>query len=141
IGVDGMVNLVVPYRPKPSEQAYNPGPEYNWHWAHATNSFFFTRLSWGASYEEAMEQYLQAYPVADREKVRSLIIELEERVSPLTGWNVPLFPHRAVDPEKEPNLDDPAHLLSQLRAIQQLAETLDHWNTPGDPSVIRLTQF
>lgn len=120
LDVDGIVNLVVPYRPKKASDAFNPDAGYNWHWAHGCNSFFFARMSWGQSYEDTVKLYLHAYPEAGREEVKRVMVEVEDQVSRLSSWNVPLFPHRAVDPEAL-QTEAPEGLLPLLEHISQIS--------------------
>lgn len=143
LGVDGVINLVVPYRPKPSTAAYNPDTVYDWHWIHGCNSFFYARLAWGGSLEEAMSDYLCAYAPSERESARKLLESSEELVSPLTGWNVPLFPARAVDPEKVTAIDSgmKEQLLQHLRSLQGLEALLPPSPQTDSATMQRLRKY
>ncbi|MDF2650212.1 MAG: hypothetical protein K0Q73_6017 [Paenibacillus sp.] len=87
----GMVNLVVPYR--------GPDP-YPWKWVHGFNSYVFCRALWNANLEEILNDYYAFYPDSESAAVRALFEVMEVKLSGLTYWNTPLFPARAVDPEK-----------------------------------------
>lgn len=91
LGVDGIVNLIVPYR----------GPDdYPWQWVHGFNSFVFSRALWGEPLEQILHDYALYYPEDKRGAVQALFEVIESTVTELTRWNVPLFPARAVDPDK-----------------------------------------
>lgn len=91
LGIDGMVDLIVPYK----------GPlDYPWEWAHGFNSFVFARSLWGQPLDSILEEYYSGYPASEREAVRALFERIEDAVSEVTRWNVPLFPARAVDAER-----------------------------------------
>jgi hypothetical protein len=87
----GMVNLVVPYR--------GPDP-YPWKWVHSFNSYIFCRAMWNDNLEEILNDYYAFYPDNERAAVQALFEVIEAKVAVMTSWNVPLFPARAVDPEK-----------------------------------------
>ncbi len=87
----GMVNLVVPYR--------GPDP-YPWKWVHSFNSYIFCRALWNDNLEEILNDYYAFYPANERAAVQALFEVIEAEVAVMTSWNVPLFPARAVDPEK-----------------------------------------
>ncbi|WP_309121806.1 hypothetical protein [Paenibacillus sp.] len=91
LGVDGLVDLIVPYK----------GPlDYPWIWAHGFNSFVFARALWGEPLEDILDEYYAGYPAAERGSVRAMFERIEETVAEATRWNVPLFPARAVDVER-----------------------------------------
>jgi len=91
LGVEGMVNLIVPYR---------GAMDYPWQWAHGFNSFVFARAMWGESLESILDEYYAGYPAEERRTVRDLFERIERTVAEATRWNVPLFPARAVDVER-----------------------------------------
>ncbi|MFD0959280.1 hypothetical protein [Paenibacillus chungangensis] len=90
--VHGIVNLVVPNLDKVAD--------YPWKWAHQFNSYVFCRALWDDDIERIMDDYYQYYAPEERRAIRSLYEELERLLPQLSMWNIPLFPARAVDPEK-----------------------------------------
>lgn len=91
MGVDGMLNLVVPVR----TIEYHP-----WHWIHHFNSYVFSRACWSEPLEIILEDYFSYYAEGDREWVRKTFEQIEQVLPAITAWNIPLFPARIVDPEK-----------------------------------------
>lgn len=117
----GIVNLIVPYR----------GPDsYPWKWVHGFNSYVFCRALWSDDLVEILNDYYSCYPERMRPAVRALFEMIEAKLSVLTSWNIPLFPARAVDPEKaaaskeqrEVILATLAEIGSSIQALQQLQE-------------------
>lgn len=128
--IDGLLNLVVPFVAKNDPVAYRVDESYDWRWAHGCNSYFFARMSWGDAFDNTMAHYLQVFPPQYREAVQLTLMKLEELVSPLTSYNIPLFPIRAVDPEKrvaagEISKELRVAILDSLRSVQSLASMLD----------------
>ncbi|GAK10519.1 hypothetical protein [Geomicrobium sp. JCM 19039] len=76
-GVQGMLNLVVPY------SGDDPFYKKKWYDLQAQNSYAFSRAVWGE---------------ADARTFNIMNNELEHILSAFTAFNVPLFPHRVVDP-------------------------------------------
>ncbi|TLS50841.1 hypothetical protein FE782_17465 [Paenibacillus antri] len=115
LGVDGMVDLIVPYK----------GPlDYPWTWAHGFNSFVFARALWGESLEDILNEYYAGYPVAERRSVRATFERIEETVAEATRWNVPLFPARAVDVERAvADAEQADAVIAMLRRIQAVLGT------------------
>ncbi|GGF96039.1 alpha-glucuronidase family glycosyl hydrolase [Paenibacillus abyssi] len=122
LGVDGLLNLVVPFVPKPNLPGAGPGDGYDWRWAHGCNSFGFARLAWGDRPEEVLQHYLSVFTPSERPEVKRLLADIEQRVSEVTEWNIPLFPARAVDPEKITGKPDRAGITMMLRRIASLPE-------------------
>jgi hypothetical protein len=87
----GMVNLVVPYR---------GSDPYPWKWVHGFNSYVFCRALWSDNLEGILNDYYAFYPDKERAAVQALFEVIETNLAVMTSWNVPLFPARAVDPEK-----------------------------------------
>lgn len=110
----GMVNLVVPYRGE---------DPYPWKWAHGLNSYVFARALWTDRLEDIMNDYYSCYAENEREAVRLLFDEIELVLPQVTSWNVPLFPARAVDPEKASAAPErKEEVLDMLRQIHSRIE-------------------
>lgn len=126
IGADGIVDLIVPYVPKPNKPAGTVPmlEEYDWQWIHGYNSFIFASLTWGDSLEEARDHYLRAYAPEERPAVEQLLSEIERVVAPLTRWNVPLFKARAADPEKAGDTPHGGRIADMYRDVTRLSEQL-----------------
>lgn len=122
LGVDGMVNLIVPLH----EKGIHPmiDENYPWRWVHLLNNFVFARVVWGMSYEAAVEAYFSMFE-QDAAAYREKIALLEKTISQHTKWNRPLFPARIVDPEKVTNLQKEASPLSYLQAVKERLDTID----------------
>ncbi|MNI00033.1 hypothetical protein D3C73_528170 [compost metagenome] len=109
-GVFGMVNLVVPYT------GTDP---YPWKWVHGFNSYVFCKALWNDNLEAILDDYYASYPESERASVRALFEVIEAKIAGITSWNVPLFPARAVDPEKaKARKEQKATLLAALKDIR-----------------------
>ncbi|NME06483.1 alpha-glucuronidase family glycosyl hydrolase [Psychrobacillus sp. BL-248-WT-3] len=95
--VAGILNLIVP--PHVKDHSTELDKSYPWMWAQHFNNYIYTKLVWGQSLSESLEQYFQIY-ASDSTQIKEAFLFLEEIISPHTKWNVPLFPARVVDPEK-----------------------------------------
>lgn len=137
LGIDGIVDLIVPYVPKKSkpEGTVPPLDAYDWKWIHGYNSFIFARLTWGGSLEQAREEYLSAYAPAERDAVRRLLAAIERTAAPLTAWNVPLFPARAADPEQVEEGAFIERVANMLQNVARLAEELPALTEKSTPAM------
>lgn len=114
MGIDGITNLVVP---APVLEGYS------WKWNQIYNSYVFARALWNQSPDDIQSQYFAQYAPRLKQRVRQLYNQLEENVTALTSWNVPLFPARAVDPLKAHATDAQAKaIIQQLDNIAELAD-------------------
>ncbi|MCH1626489.1 alpha-glucuronidase family glycosyl hydrolase [Ferdinandcohnia quinoae] len=96
-GVDGVLNLIVPYHAKRANAEMKK--KYPWKWINQLNNFFYAGLVWGRDYNELLEQFFAIFG-ENKDQYRSIVLELENIVAKHSKWNVPLFPARVVDPEK-----------------------------------------
>ncbi|SDJ25886.1 hypothetical protein [Salimicrobium halophilum] len=86
LGADGVLNLVVPrHHPKMGDV---PVESYDWKWVQLLNNYVAASEMWGKAVD--MEECF----AGDTSGVWHM---LEKAISPLSGWNIPLFPERAVD--------------------------------------------
>jgi len=124
IGVDGIVDLIVPYVPKKAkpEGTVPTLEQYDWKWIHGYNSFIFASLTWGDSLQQAERNALTAYSPEEREAVKRLLAEIESITAPITAWNVPLFPARAADPEKVDRSEQTERIAELLHQLTKLAD-------------------
>ncbi|WP_053365855.1 hypothetical protein [Bacillus sp. FJAT-27245] len=97
MGIEQIVNLIVPYIPKPDA---NEGDLlYPWKSVQLLNGYFFARLTWGDSFEEIEQDFYSIF--GDRgSEVKRMLQEMETALSEVSKWNAPLFPSRLIDPEK-----------------------------------------
>lgn len=115
--VTGILNLIVP--PHVKEHSSEMDKIYQWKWVQHFNNYIYTKLVWGQSLNEALEQYFQSY-AADSTQMKETFLLLEEVISPHTKWNVPLFPARVVDPEKIRDIAESQEVVSCLNKISKL---------------------
>ncbi|MGB2993686.1 MAG: hypothetical protein WBB47_13730, partial [Paenisporosarcina sp.] len=122
LGVTGVLNLIVPIHKKLNDS--NQKSTYPWKWIHHMNNYVYLRLAWGESFETVMEEYFDLFG-QERELFHQMLRTLEKLIAAHTNWNVPLFPARAVDPEKVKKAKDIAQIVEDLRQIQDYVSSLD----------------
>ena len=115
LGIHGITNLIVPCQVE----------DYSYQWNQNFNSYVFAKACWNADVEEVVEAYIQYFPVELQATVRKLLTELEQVVTVLTSWNVPLFPARAVDPLKVSEVSDEQRdlIVKQLEQLIKLVQS------------------
>ncbi|WP_342560166.1 alpha-glucuronidase family glycosyl hydrolase [Psychrobacillus sp. FSL W7-1457] len=112
--VSGILNLIVP--PHMKDHSSELDKSYPWKWVQHFNNYIYTKLVWGQSLSEALEQYFQIY-TSDSTQIKETFLFLEEIISPHTKWNVPLFPARVVDPEKVTDMAERQEVAGYLKEI------------------------
>lgn len=116
LGVDGMTNLVVPCRNM---------DHFPWKWNHGFNSYVFCHSLWGTPIQQILSQYYAYYSDQERPAVMALFKAMEDVVTELTYWNVPLFPARAIDPEMaKATPAQEESIIALLRMIQSTMRSL-----------------
>ncbi len=97
LGINRMVNLIVPYIAKEDEKKM--ALPFPWESLQVMNNYYFARLTWGDDFQEIEEDF---YSIFDEHRMKvKIALELMENVlSEVSKWNVPLFPYRVIDPEK-----------------------------------------
>ncbi len=97
LGVNSMVNLIVPYIAKENQKKVDL--YFPWEALQLLNSYYFARLTWGDDYQEIETDF---YSIFDEHqmKVKQALVKMEAVLSEVSKWNVPLFPCRVNDPEK-----------------------------------------
>lgn len=120
MGIDQIVNLIVPYIPKAG--ADETDSLYPWKSVQLMNDYFFARLSWGDSFIEVEEDFYSIFGHHHSEAKRALK-SIEKVLSEVSKWNVLLFPYRLVDPEKV-ELHEELHLI---------VDDLKKWKQEIDP--------
>lgn len=134
LGLHGMLNLVVPYR---------GDEDYPWKWAGGLNSYIFAKAMWSDQFDVMMEEYYLYYPQHERKAVKEIIDLLEQKLSEVTSWNVPLFPARAVDPGK---VDHAAMYNQEIAAMldniaEQVGQAVLHSCLEEHHRVIKLAAY
>ncbi|WP_139342820.1 endonuclease/exonuclease/phosphatase family protein [Virgibacillus halodenitrificans] len=130
--VDGILNLIVPYHAKDSKADMTKN--YPWKWIQLMNNYFYAGSSWGTDFGKLVSTFYQAIG-KDGNSYGNLLNELEKLLSKHTGWNVPLFPARVVDPEKVNESTDPQEI------IDYLGHVLTYFSKQKlefDPSILKL---
>ncbi|MER2260475.1 MAG: alpha-glucuronidase family glycosyl hydrolase [Psychrobacillus sp.] len=112
--VSGILNLIVP--PHVKDHSTELDKSYPWKWVQHFNNYIYTKLVWGQSLSDSLEQYFQTF-ASDSTQFKEAFLFLEEIISPHTKWNVPLFPARVVDPEKVTNMEEQQDISSCLNEI------------------------
>lgn len=107
MGIDQIVNLIVPYIPK--SNASEKDRLYPWKSMQLLNSYYFARLSWGAPFKEVEADFYSIFNEHQSE-VKQALRKIEALLSEVSKWNVPLFPNRLIDPEKV-EIHDEVHLI------------------------------
>ena len=112
--VYGMTNLIVPC----------PEKHYNYQWNQYFNSYVFAQLLWDKSLEDIIIRYCCYFPVELQRIFLEWVSECERLITPLTKWNVPLFPAGAGDVEKITSIpqQDSLLILQTLLGIVELSE-------------------
>jgi hypothetical protein len=114
IGVNGVTNLVVPYRQKKGGLAGKYDSLYPWREIQLMNGFFFSRLSWGDSFEKVENDFYRIYG----EHARQWMTILEDTLSKASKWNIPLFPARLMDPEQVAGSEFKTTAISHLEEMK-----------------------
>ncbi|WP_045523015.1 hypothetical protein [Neobacillus niacini] len=107
LGIEHIVNLIVPYLPK--QNAAELDLLYPWKSIQLMNGYYFARLSWGDAFEEIENDFYSIFEEHQSE-VKQALGKIENLISEVSKWNVPLFPNRIIDPEKVENHID-LHLI------------------------------
>ncbi|CEG26448.1 hypothetical protein [Bacillus sp. B-jedd] len=97
MGIDQIVNLIVPYIPK--ENPTKEELQYPWEDVQLMNGYFFARLTWGDPFEEIEQDFYSIFGRKQKE-ARQVLQEMEAALSEVSKWNARLFPSRLIDPEK-----------------------------------------
>ncbi|WP_077618114.1 hypothetical protein [Bacillus sinesaloumensis] len=120
LGINSMVNLIVPFIPKEAESTL--GLHFPWKSLQLMNSYYFARLTWGDDYQEVEDDF---YSIFDEQQtsVKDMFDKLESVLSEVSKWNVPLFPHRVIDPENIVNHEE----------ISVIMNDLTHWKRELEP--------
>lgn len=119
MGIDQMVNLIVPYIPKAGSD--DSDSLYPWKSVQLMNDYFFARLSWGDSFDEIEEDFYSMFDQHHTE-VRQALRSIEKILSEVSKWNVPLFPNRLIDPEKVEFHDELHLIVDDLKKWKQEIE-------------------
>lgn len=122
MGIDGMVNLLVPLHKKNIDKTIDEN--YPWRWTHLLNNFIFAKMAWGSTYEEAIKEYFAIFE-QDASAYKEKINLLEEIIAEHTQWNRLLFPARIVDAEKVSTLDSAESPHPYLAKIKAELDVLD----------------
>jgi hypothetical protein len=120
IGVNGVTNLVVPYKPKKENLAGTYDHVYPWRQIQLMNGFFFSRLSWGDTFEEVENEFYGTYG----NHLRPWMKALENTLSKASKWNIPLFPSRLMDPEQVSGGECKPAAIFHLEKMQELIYSL-----------------
>ncbi|MEF3313160.1 hypothetical protein PV433_30160 [Paenibacillus sp. GYB004] len=121
---DGLTNLVVPC----------PGyPDYDWKWAQAFNGYVFCRALWGDDLSGILNDYYTYYSLEQREPVKALLELVENAAAEVTGWNIPLFPHRIVDADKIPEQEKAQARDKVTALLEKLSAGLDQIQSQAAP--------
>ncbi|WP_449540347.1 hypothetical protein [Ferdinandcohnia sp. Marseille-Q9671] len=121
LGIEQMVNLIVPYIPK--EDASDLDHQFPWELLQLLNSYYFARLTWGDDFEEIEEDFYSIFDDQQME-VKQVFRKMESILSEVSGWNVPLFPSRVIDPEKVTEYMDVQYIISDLKKWKKEAAPL-----------------
>lgn len=109
--IDGIVNLIVPFVPK--NNADRLDVIYPWKDVQLMNAYYFARLAWGDDYCSIEKDFYSVFGEKE-EQWKQRFKQLEEVLSHVSKWNVPLFPYRPVDPGKA-NVSSAAKLIKDLK--------------------------
>ncbi|WP_210367564.1 hypothetical protein [Bacillus sp. REN3] len=120
LGVNGVTNLVVPYKPKKGGLAGKYDNFYPWREIQLMNSFFFSRLSWGDSFEMVKNEFYEIYGDHSRQWMEIL----ENTLSQASKWNIPLFPARLMDPEQAAGSEFKFAAISHLEEMQEAIHSI-----------------
>ena len=128
IGVNGVTNLVVPYKPK-KDLAGAYDHIYPWRQIQLMNGFFFSRLSWGDTFAKVENEFYGIYG----EHLRPWMNTLENTFSQASKWNIPLFPSRLMDPENISGKEYKPTALAHLEDMQEAIHSMI--NKEGIPPI------
>jgi hypothetical protein len=142
LGVEGLTNLVVPYKPKKNGLAGKYDELYPWRAVQQMNGYFFSRLCWGDRLEDAEADFFSIYGEKE-DRVREWMARLESTLSQASGWNIPLFPSRLMDPEQIKTEEFTRDVLTHIATMKEEIETIkaeaglgsiEEWLKKHDPA-------
>lgn len=120
--VQGVLNLIVPMHRKQTNQVVSAN--YPWKWIHHLNNYIYSRIAWGEEIEIVLEEYFSVFQ-EEKDIFRQMLLDLEKLISPVTRWNVPLFPARVVDPEKVTQSNISNQISIELKEADKYLSTID----------------
>ncbi|WP_156183016.1 hypothetical protein [Mesobacillus campisalis] len=121
LGIDNMVNLIVPYVPK--ENANEKDNLYPWESLQLMNSYYFARTAWGDAFEDIEADFYSIFGKKQNE-VKKVLSKMESVLSGVSKWNIPLFPQRLIDPEKMESDEKDRFVIADLKNCKKEIETL-----------------
>ncbi|WP_042146649.1 alpha-glucuronidase family glycosyl hydrolase [Paucisalibacillus sp. EB02] len=113
LGVEGVLNLIVPVHRKQAESELDG--RYPWKWVQMMNHYFYAGFSWGKDFNLLCDQFFQLFG-EHANSYREFLQQLEVKLANHTSYNIPLFPARIIDPEK----------VTDLSVVSEIVSYLDH---------------